>query len=265
MVKRNPNLEKLQAGYLFPEINRRKKRVMEQNPDARIISLGIGNTTEPLMPNITHALANASEKMGTLEGYSGYGDEQGFSELRKRIGAVFYNGMISAEEVFVSDGAKCDIGRLQVMFGADARVALQDPAYPVYVDGSVIIGATGDYNSQNTHFEKIQYMPCKPENNFFPDLSKINNVDLIYFCSPNNPTGAVATKDQLKQLVNFAKEQQAIIVFDAAYSEFIQDKSLPKSIFEIEGAEKWPLRSTLFQNRQGLPAYVWDGLLFRMN
>jgi len=251
MVKRNNNFSKLQAGYLFPEINRRKKAFMEKNPKAKVISLGIGNTTEPLPNNITKCLKKAAQNLGTAKGYTGYGDEQGVADLRMKIAEVFYNNKIKAEEVFISDGAKCDIGRLQLMFGAKATIAVQDPSYPVYVDGSVIIGASGDYDSGRGQFDGIVYMPCTSNNNFFPDLSKVPETDLIYFCSPNNPTGAVATKDQLKSLITFAKKNKSIILFDAAYSEFIKDKNLPKSIFEIEGAKEVAIEINSFSKPAG--------------
>jgi LL-diaminopimelate aminotransferase len=239
MVQRNKNLAKLQAGYLFPEINRRKSEFMAKNPDAQIISLGIGNTTEPLKPTVVKALKDAADSMATVEGYSGYGDEQGMTALREKIAQKMYTGQVSADEVFVSDGAKCDTGRIQMLFGEDATVAVQDPSYPVYVDSSVIMGQTGEYNSDNDQFDNIVYMKCTAENGFFPVLDKkVEKADLIYFCSPNNPTGAVATKEQLTQLVKFAKDNGSIIIFDAAYAEFISDPKIPKSIYDIEGAKE---------------------------
>ncbi len=198
MVQRNKNLAKLQAGYLFPEINRRKSEFMAKNPDAQIISLGIGNTTEPLQPTVVKALKDAADSMATVEGYSGYGDEQGMTALREKIAQRMYTGQVSADEVFVSDGAKCDTGRIQMLFGEDATVAVQDPSYPVYVDSSVIMGQTGEYNADNDQFDNIVYMKCTAENGFFPTLEK---ADLIYFCSPNNPTGAVATKSRVSILL----------------------------------------------------------------
>ena len=251
MVKRNKNLAKLQAGYLFPEINRRKNALLEKNPDAKIISLGIGNTTEPLTKHIVEGLKNAAIGLGTKEGYSGYGDEQGMTELRKKIADKLYNNIVEPEEVFISDGAKCDVGRLQLLFGSEAIIAVQDPAYPVYVDGSVIIGATDEYNKEKEQFDNIVYMACKPENNFFPDLSNVPRTDIIYFCSPNNPTGAIATKEQLKQLVDFAKKNKSIILYDAAYSEYIRDKNLPKTIFEIEGAREVAIEINSFSKSVG--------------
>ncbi|MCK4327400.1 MAG: LL-diaminopimelate aminotransferase [Candidatus Diapherotrites archaeon] len=238
MVERNKNMAKLQAGYLFPEISRRKNALLKKNPDAKIISLGIGNTTEPLSPCITNALRDAAEGLGTHEGYSGYGDEQGLAELRGKIADTFYPKLASAEEVFVSDGAKCDIGRIQLMFGSSATVAVQDPAYPVYVDGSVMMGQTDNYNPLQKQFDGITYLACSPENNFFPGLESTSRTDLIYFCSPNNPTGAASARDQLTQLVDFAKKNKSIIIFDSAYRDFIRDKGLPRSIFEIDGARE---------------------------
>jgi LL-diaminopimelate aminotransferase len=241
MVNRNPNFARLQAGYLFPEIARRRRALLEKQPDAKIISLGIGNTTEPLTPSITKGLVEAAARLGTADGYSGYGDEQGLLALREQIAKVLYKNLISADEITISDGAKCDIGRLQILFGSQVTVAVQDPAYPVYVDGSIIAGAdTG-----------LQYMTCRPENDFFPDLSKLPRTDLIYFCSPNNPTGAVATKTQLAELVKFARKNKSIIIFDAAYSEFIVDRDLPRSIYEIDGADEVALEVNSFSKSIG--------------
>lgn len=240
MVKRNPNMALLSANYLFPEINARKKHYLSHNPHANLISLGVGDTTEPIPPSIADALVHASARLGTIQGYSGYGPEQGVEELRKKIATKLYSKMAQPHEVFISDGAKCDIGRLQLLFGHQVSIAVQDPAYPVYVEGSIMRGV-----------QKIEYMPCNPENGFFPDLSKTPRTDLIYFCSPNNPTGAVATKQQLKQLVEFARANKSIIIFDSAYANYIQDPSLPKSIFEIEGAREVALEISSFSKIAG--------------
>jgi LL-diaminopimelate aminotransferase len=246
MVTRNVNLAKLPAGYLFPEINKRKKELQTINPRAKVISLGIGNTTEPLTPHIASALKRAAARLGTMKGYCGYGDEQGFPILRAKIAETFYEGRVSTDEVFISDGAKCDIGRLQLMFGSQATIAVQDPSYPVYVDGSVIIGSTGEFDSRSHQYGGITYMRCSPENDFFPDLVKTPRTDLIYFCSPNNPTGAVATREQLKALVDFAEKNKSIILFDSAYSEYITDKRLPKSIYEVDGAHEVAIEVSSF-------------------
>jgi LL-diaminopimelate aminotransferase len=251
MVERNKNFSLLQAGYLFPEINRRKNALLEKEPDAEIISLGIGNTTEPLTPTICNALRDAAIRLGTSEGYGGYGAEQGMGELRARLAEVEYGGIVKPEEVFISDGAKCDAGRLQMLFGPDVTIAVQDPSYPVYVDSGVLIGQTGPYSSERDQFEGIRYMPCTPENNFFPDLEQARGADLIFFCSPNNPTGVTATKSQLQELIEFAHKQRSIIIFDAAYSAFLQNPDLPKSIFEIDGAREVAIEIGSFSKSVG--------------
>ena len=212
MLKRNTGFSNLTAGYLFPEVARRRREYASKNPNAKIISLGIGNTTEPLPKCIAQAMADYSISLSTAEGYSGYGDEQGLTELRKRIAEVFYKDLASDDEVFISDGAKCDIARIQTLFGSKVKIAVQDPAYPVYVDGSVIVGAAG--KNTGSGYKGVTYMPCVPENNFFPDLSKIKKNSLIYFCSPNNPTGAVSSREELKKLVDFANANGCIVIFE---------------------------------------------------
>lgn len=249
MIKRNTGFKNLTAGYLFPEVARRRREYQEKNKDAKIISLSIGNTTEPLPKFIAKAMADYSMSLSTLEGYSGYGDEQGNSALRAKIAEVWYKGMATPEEVFISDGAKCDIARIQTLFGSKVKVAVQDPSYPVYVDGSVIIGAAGKNTGKG--YKGVTYMPCVPENNFFPDLSKIKKNSLIYFCSPNNPTGACATKEDLKKLIDFANANGCIIIYDAAYREFIRDEKLPKTIFEIEGSRTCAIEINSFSKPAG--------------
>jgi LL-diaminopimelate aminotransferase len=221
-VVRNENFAKLQAGYLFPEIGRRRNAYLAQNPDAKIISLGIGDTTQPIPEHILGGLKAGAAKLGTAENYTGYGAEQGVKDLREKIASKLYNNLVAADEVFVSDGAKCDISRLMMMFGAKAISAVQDPSYPVYVDTAVMIGQTGEMDKESSQFKNIIYMPCNPENNFFPDVTKLPRADVYYFCSPNNPTGAVASREQLEGLVKYAKENGSIIVFDAAYAPFIR-------------------------------------------
>jgi LL-diaminopimelate aminotransferase len=186
--------------------------------------------------------------LGTAEGYVGYTDE-GFEELRKRISGVFYKGTFAPDEVFISDGAKCDIGRLQLLFGAGTNIAVQDPSYPVYVDGSVLIGAAGGW--EGSGYKGITYLPCTAANNYFPDLSKLPRDGLFYFCSPNNPTGAVANRDQLTALVKAAAEKGCVIIFDAAYAEYIRDTALPKSIFEIDGARTCAIEVNSFSKPAG--------------
>lgn len=250
-VPRNSNFSKLQAGYLFPEIGRRRRAYLEANPGADIISLGVGDTTQPIPDHICAGLTNGAAKLGTAEGYSGYGAEQGKDVLRQKISEVLYQGKISPEEVFVSDGAKCDISRLQQVFGSGVTVAVQDPSYPVYVDTAVMQGQTRDYDPSVSQFEGIQYMKCDAENGFFPDLEQVQKTDLIFFCSPNNPTGAAATKAQLEELVRFAKANGSIIIFDAAYAPFINDPSVPTSIFEVDGARDCAIEVNSFSKYAG--------------
>ncbi|MDR0447536.1 MAG: LL-diaminopimelate aminotransferase [Treponema sp.] len=254
MIPRNPRLAALKAGYLFPEIAKRRREFAAahpedpRRPETRIISLGVGNTTEPILPCITEGLAEGAGKLGTAEGYSGYQDE-GLPELRKRIADVFYRGAFSIDEIFISDGAKCDIGRLQLLFGPGTPAVIQDPSYPVYVDGSVLIGAAGAW--AGTGYTGICYLPCTAENNYFPDLSLVPENALIYFCSPNNPTGAVASREQLGTLVNIARQRGCIIVFDAAYSEYIRNPALPKTIYEIPGAGECAIEVNSFSKPAG--------------
>ncbi|MBP5157802.1 MAG: LL-diaminopimelate aminotransferase [Treponema sp.] len=250
MLSRNKGFANLAAGYLFPEVAKRRKAYQEGHPEAKIISLGIGNTTEPLTPHITKAMADYATGLGTEAGYSGYGDEQGLTELRERIASTLYKGMASADEVFISDGAKCDIARIQTLFGPEVEVAVQDPAYPVYVDGSIIMGAIGKDDGGGNR-RGVTYLPCTAENDFFPDLSKVKKDSLIYFCSPNNPTGVASSREQLKKLVDCALEKGCIIIFDAAYYSFIRDSSLPRTIYEIEGARKCAIEINSFSKLAG--------------
>jgi LL-diaminopimelate aminotransferase len=254
MIKRNPYIANLKAGYLFPEIAKRRREFAASHPDAKIISLGVGNTTEPILPHINAGLVEGARKLGTAEGYSGYQDE-GIAALREKISAVFYHGNFSIDEIFISDGAKCDIGRLQILFGAGVKIAVQDPSYPVYVDGSVLTGAAGGWEgghaSQGGGYAGIVYLPCTAANNYFPNLDLIPPNSLIYFCSPNNPTGAVSDRLQLTSLVKAAISKNCLIVFDAAYSEFIRDPALPKSIFDIDGAAQCAIEVNSFSKPAG--------------
>ena len=251
MVKRNPNMAKLQSGYLFPEIARRKNDFIKKNPNAKIISLGIGDTTQPITPHIAKGMSDEASRLGTRKGYSGYGPEQGLKELREKIAAKLYGRIIEGNEVFVSDGAKPDTARLQLLFGSNATIAVQDPSYPVYVDSSVILGQTGNYSKKKSQFEGIEHMECTPENNFFPDLKKTKKTDIIFFCNPNNPTGAAGSAQQLKELVDFAGRNNSILVYDSAYSQFISGKKLPKSIYEIKGAKEVAIEISSFSKPVG--------------
>ncbi|XP_049410869.1 LL-diaminopimelate aminotransferase, chloroplastic [Solanum stenotomum] len=250
-VSRNENLAKLQAGYLFPEIARRRSAHMLKHPDAQIISLGIGDTTEPIPEVITSAMAKRAHELSTLNGYSGYGAEQGEKQLRASIASTYYaNVGLEEDEIFVSDGAKSDISRLQVLFGSNVSMAVQDPSYPAYVDSSVIMGQTGQFQKDVEKYGNIAYMRCTPENGFFPDLSSVPRTDIIFFCSPNNPTGSVASREQLTKLVQFAKDNGSIIVYDSAYAMYICDDS-PKSIFEIPGAKEVAIEVSSFSKYAG--------------
>eukprot|EP00850_Spirogloea_muscicola_P022230 SM000283S10702 [mRNA] locus=s283:85844:89388:- [translate_table: standard] len=250
-VPRNVNIAKLQAGYLFPEIGRRRAAHLAQHPEARIISLGIGDTTEPIPAPITDAMIQRAQALATLEGYSGYGAEQGEQALRAALAERFYGGLgVSAGEIFVSDGAKCDISRLQLVFGPDVTMACQDPSYPAYVDTSVMMGQTGSFSAATGQYSNITYMRCSPENDFFPDLAAGPRTDIIFFCSPNNPTGSSASRAQLEELVAFAKRNGSIIVYDSAYAIYISDDS-PKSIYEIPGAHEVAIETGSFSKYAG--------------
>lgn len=250
MAKINTNYDKLAAGYLFPEIAKRTREFAAENPDAQVMRLGIGDTTEPLAPVAIKGLHAGVDKLAKPETYSGYGDEQGNTKLRETL-ADYYKKLgidIDVSEIFVSDGAKSDSANIQSIFGTDNVVAVQDPAYPVYVDTNVIAGRTG--GNKDGLYEKLVYMPCTESNDFFPDLPD-TKVDLIYICSPNNPTGAVATKEQLKKFVDYAKDNKAVIIFDAAYSSYISDSSLPRSIYQIEGAKECAIEINSFSKSAG--------------
>ena len=248
MLNRNINVAYLKADYLFPEIAKRRNDFAALHPEAKIISLGVGDTTEPIPSHITRGLVEGAKALSTLEGYSGYSDE-GLLALRKRISTVLYGGMFGADEIFISDGAKCDIARLQLLFGKDTPVVVQNPTYPVYVDGSVLTGAAGPWVEEG--YKGIFYLDCTKENKYFPDLSGIPHNALIYFCSPNNPTGAVATKGQLTKLVDSAFKTGSLIIFDASYAQYIRDRTLPKSIFEIEGSSECAIEVQSFSKSAG--------------
>lgn len=252
MVKINQNYNKLVAGYLFAEIRKRRAAFAEHNPDKKIISLGIGDTTQPLTPTIIHALKESVDRLSKIESYSGYGDEQGNKNIREEL-VSWYKKLgvtLDVSEVFISDGAKADIANIQSIFSDKAVVAVQDPVYPVYVDTNVVAGRTGSYDAKSGKYAGLVYMPCTETNNFFPDVPK-EKADIIYLCSPNNPTGAVATKEQLKRFVDYANKNKSIIIFDAAYQIFVKDKSLPKTIYEIEGAKSCAIEINSFSKWAG--------------
>ncbi|XP_064971355.1 aminotransferase ALD1 homolog [Musa acuminata AAA Group] len=250
-LSRNANMEKLRNGYLFPEIGMRQQEHLEKYPDAKIISLGIGDTTEPIPNIITSAMAEYSHALSTREGYRGYGAEQGNKTLRKTIAATIYGDMgIEDTEVFISDGAQCDISRVQLLLGSDVTIAVQDPTFPAYVDSGIIMGQTGDYVAGSSKYGGIEYMKCGPENLFFPDFSRIPRTDVIFFCSPNNPTGHAASREQLVQLVETAHRNGSLIVYDSAYAAYISDDS-PRSIYEIPGAKEVAIEISSFSKSAG--------------
>ncbi len=252
MAKINENYLKLKAGYLFPEISKRVRLFSEANPGKKIIRLGIGDVTLPLPPSIVKAMKDASEEMGTSTGFRGYGPEQGYTFLIEEIIKNDYNSLginISVDEVFVSDGSKCDTGNIQEIFSLDSKIAVTDPVYPVYVDTNVMAGRTGEAG-QDGKYAGLVYLPCSKENDFQPDFPK-EQVDLIYLCYPNNPTGTTITKSRLKEWVEFAKKNNSIILYDAAYEAFISDKSVPRSIYEIEGAKEVAMEFRSFSKTAG--------------
>jgi LL-diaminopimelate aminotransferase len=251
MIRINENYLMLQAGYLFPEISHRVKAFSAKNPDAKIIKLGIGDVTEPLPPAIIEAMHHAVDQMGSRDEFKGYGPEQGYDFLIEAIANDYASRGVSLErtEIFVSDGSKCDTGNFQEIFGIDNVIAVADPVYPVYVDTNVMAGRASRPDSKG-RYKGIVYMPCTPDNNFVPELPK-EKVDLIYLCYPNNPTGAVATKQQLKKWVDYAKENKAVILFDAAYEAFISDNVIPHSIYEIEGAKQVAVEFRSFSKTAG--------------
>jgi LL-diaminopimelate aminotransferase len=239
MAYLNENYLKLKAGYLFPEIARRVKAFGEEHPEAarRLIRCGIGDVTEPLPPAVITALHRAVDEMGRRDTFRGYGPEQGYEFLRQAIAQHDYRdrGMvIGDDEVFVSDGSKCDCANILDILGDRNRIAVMDPVYPVYVDTNVMAGHTGAADDSGT-YAGLVYLPCTRENGFVPDVPT-ERVDLIYLCYPNNPTGAVATRAQLQAWVDYAIRQQALILYDAAYEAYISDPTLPHSIYEIPGA-----------------------------
>ena len=252
MVQVNADYLKLKAGYLFPEISRRIKDFNLKNPNSDLIRLGIGDVTEPLPRACREAMKVAIEEMGTKEGFKGYGPEQGYQWLRESISKNDYVSRgceISAEEIFVSDGSKCDSSNILDILGKENKIAVTDPVYPVYVDTNVMTGRTGEANLSG-EYEGLSYIPINSENGFEAAIPK-EKFDLIYLCFPNNPTGAVATKEQLVAWVQYAKDNDSLILFDAAYEAFIKDDSIPHSIFEIEGSKECAIEFRSFSKNAG--------------
>ncbi|PHV63685.1 LL-diaminopimelate aminotransferase [Cyanobacterium aponinum] len=252
MARINDNYLKLKAGYLFPEIARRVNAFAQANPDAKIIKLGIGDVTEPLPQACRNAMVKAVEDMGDRANFKGYGPEQGYLWLREAITTNDFQARgcdISPDEIFISDGSKCDTGNILDIFGKDNKIAVTDPVYPVYVDTNVMAGHTGEANEKG-EYEGLVYLPISAENDFTAELPN-EAVDLIYLCFPNNPTGATATKEYLQKWVDYAKANDSIILFDAAYEAFITDPTLPHSIYEIEGAKECAIEFRSFSKNAG--------------
>ena len=252
MIRINENYLKLKAGYLFPEIGRRVRAFQQTHPAAKVIRLGIGDVTLPLPPAVVEAFGRGVREMGETATFKGYGPEQGYEFLIKAIIENDYGSRgvkIEPDEVFVSDGSKCDTGNIQEIFGLDNTIAVTDPVYPVYVDTNVMAGRTGPGDDKGT-YAGIVYLPCTPENGFIP-APPGRKLDLIYLCYPNNPTGAVAGKAELAKWVNYARENRAIILFDAAYEAFITDPAIPHSIYEIEGAREVAIEFRSFSKTAG--------------
>ncbi len=252
MVQVNENYLKLKAGYLFPEIAKRVKIYSQSNKSAEIIKLGIGDVTEPLPRACIEAMGNALNEMGTRDSFRGYGPEQGYSWLREKISEhdfISRGCQITPEEIFVSDGSKCDSSNILDILGKDNSIAVTDPVYPVYVDSNVMTGRTGD-SLENGTYKGLTYLAINEANNFLPELPE-KKVDILYLCFPNNPTGATINKAELKKWVDYALQNKSLILFDAAYEAFIQDNDIPHSIYEIEGAKDCAIEFRSFSKNAG--------------
>ena len=240
MIKINENFLELQESYLFATIAQKVAKYSKENPDKKIIKLGIGDVTSPIPEVVLQAIHKATDEQASSETFRGYGPEQGYEFLREKIKEYDYksrNVDIDIDEIFVSDGAKCDCGNIVDILARDNKVAITDPVYPVYLDTNVMSGRSGKYNKETGKYENVVYIPATSKNNFVPELPK-EKVDIIYLCYPNNPTGTTLTKEQLATWVKYAKENKALILFDAAYEAFITDENVPHSIYEIEGAKE---------------------------
>ncbi|NLB91999.1 MAG: LL-diaminopimelate aminotransferase [Bacteroidales bacterium] len=251
MAKINENYLKLQAGYLFPEIGRRVSAFVAANPGKKVIRMGIGDVTRPLVASVTKAFHEGVDEMAHADTFRGYGPEQGYAFLREVIAENDYQKRgidIPADDIFISDGSKCDTGNIQEIFGHDNKVGICDPVYPVYADTTVMSGKTDGFDSG--YYKGIIYMPCTKENGFIPEFPE-ETPDLIFLCFPNNPTGAVATKEELKKWVDYARKNRSIILYDAAYEAFITEEEIPHSIYEIEGAKEVAIEFRSFSKTAG--------------
>lgn len=253
MITINENYLKLQDSYLFSTVAKRIEKFTKEHPDKKIIKLGIGDVTLPIAPVAGEAIKKATEEMLKKETFRGYGPEQGYDFLREKIAKYDYEALgvtIETDEIFVSDGAKCDTGNIGEIFGQDNVIAITDPVYPVYLDTNIMAGRTGEYNEKTAKFENVAYLPTTAKNNFIPELPT-KKVDMIYLCFPNNPTGTVLTKEELARWVTYAKENKAIILFDGAYEAFITEEGIPHSIYEIEGAKEVAIEFRSFSKTAG--------------
>ena len=253
MIRINDNYLNLQDSYLFSNIAKKVADFTKNNPDKRVIKLGIGDVTRPIVPKVLEAMHKAVDELGNAETFKGYGPEQGYEFLREKIVKFDFESRgvnILPEEIFVSDGAKSDCGNIGDILDVGNSVAITDPVYPVYLDTNVMAGRSGKYNKEKGIYENIVYIPVTAENNFIPECPK-EKVDMIYLCLPNNPTGTTLSKEELKKWVDYAKENKAIILFDAAYEKFIHDDKIPHSIYEIEGAKEVAIEFRSFSKTAG--------------
>jgi LL-diaminopimelate aminotransferase len=248
----NENYLLLKSSYIFSEIAQRVEKYEKENPEARVIRMGIGDVTLPLPRAVVEGFKEAVEEMGEKDSFMGYGPEQGYHFLVEDIIKHDYQALgiqLSPDEVFISDGAKCDTGNIQEIFGLDNTVAVTDPVYPVYVESNVMAGRTGPMDDDG-HYQNLVYLPCTSENNFIPELPS-QKVDLIYLCYPNNPTGTALTREQLKTWVDYARNHKAVILFDAAYEAYITKEDIPRSIYEIEGARECAIEFKSYSKSAG--------------
>ena len=253
MFRVNENYLKLPGSYLFSTIAKKVAAYQKENPDKKLIRLGIGDVTLPIAPAIIDAMHKAVDEMGHAETFHGYAPDLGYAFLRETIAKKDFQErgcQIEADEIFVSDGAKSDTGNIQEIFSADSKIAVCDPVYPVYVDTNVMAGRTGEYDTEKGTWSNVIYMPCTAENGFVPELPK-ETPDLIYLCVPNNPTGTTLTKDQLKVWVDYANEKDAVILYDAAYEAYISEDDVPHSIYEIPGARTCAIEFRSFSKKAG--------------
>ena len=251
MIRINENFLKLNSSYLFSEIARKVSAFQKENPEKEIIRLGIGDVTRALPPACIEAFHAAVDEMAKESTFHGYGPEQGYDFLREKIAASDFQSRgadISADEIFISDGAKCDTGNFQELFSQDIKIAVPDPVYPVYVDTNVMAGRTGAFH--DGRYSGLHYLECTEKNGFVPEIP-CEKIDMVYLCFPNNPTGAVASREALREWVEYAKREKALILFDAAYAEFIRDDSIPRSIYEIEGAREVAVEFRSFSKTAG--------------